>query len=91
MTGAPAAHCLKLLRQSFEDLAGSDRKHHGYVPVLDCTVADDFWNGVMGGLEIARNLMKQSQLKLFLDFVIAVQKRLDLRGEKLIAGGAGIV
>jgi hypothetical protein len=40
ITGAPAAHCLKLLRHGLENLAGSDRKHHEYVPVLDCTVAD---------------------------------------------------
>ena len=42
ITGAPAAHCLKLLRHGLENLAGSDRKHHEYVPVLDCTVADEF-------------------------------------------------
>ena len=48
ITGAPAAHCLRLLRQDLENLAGSDQKHHGYVLVLDCTVADEF---VEPGLE----------------------------------------
>jgi hypothetical protein len=42
ITGAPAAHCFKLFRHGLENLAGSDRKHHGYVLVLDCTVADKF-------------------------------------------------
>jgi hypothetical protein len=42
MTGAPAAHCLKLLRHGLENLAGSDQKHHEYVLVLDCTVAEEF-------------------------------------------------
>jgi hypothetical protein len=40
ITGAPAAHCFKLLRHGLENLAGSDQKHHEYVLVLDCTVAD---------------------------------------------------
>ena len=42
ITGAPAAHCFKLLRHGLENLAGSDQKHHEYVLVLDCTVADRF-------------------------------------------------
>jgi hypothetical protein len=42
ITGAPAAHCLILLRQDLENLAGSDQKHHGYVLVLDWTVAGEF-------------------------------------------------
>src|ERR1700689_684896 len=42
ITGAPAAHCFKLLRQDLENLAGSDQKHHEYVLVLDCTVAGEF-------------------------------------------------
>jgi hypothetical protein len=58
ITGAPAAHCLKLLRHGLENLAGSDRKHHEYVPVLDCTVADGFWIGVMDDPKIAGKLMK---------------------------------
>ena len=42
ITGAPAAHCFKLLRHGLENLAGSDQKHHEYVLVLDWTVAGDF-------------------------------------------------
>jgi hypothetical protein len=44
ITGAPAAHCFKLLRHGLENLAGSDQKHHEYVLVLDCTVAGEFSN-----------------------------------------------
>ena len=58
ITGAPAAHCLRLLRHGLENLAGSDRKHHEYVPVLDCTLAARLWNRVMGDPKTADKSMK---------------------------------
>ena len=42
ITGAPAAHCFKLLRHGLENLAGSDQKHHEYVLVLDWRVTGEF-------------------------------------------------
>jgi hypothetical protein len=35
----------------------SDQKHHGYVLVLDCTVADEFVMRDAGRLEIACKLL----------------------------------
>ncbi len=69
MTGAPAAHCSRLLRQSFEDLAGSDRKHHGYVPVLDWTVADGFWNRMVDGEISPCKLLIGNEFRIFSAFV----------------------
>src|ERR1700729_2385883 len=57
ITGAPAAHCFKLLRQDLENLAGSDQKHHEYVLVLDCTVAGGFGERDKGPLRMARKLL----------------------------------
>jgi hypothetical protein len=57
ITGAPAAHCLKLLRHGLENLAGSDQKHHRYVLVLDCTVADGRGDSFYGRARTARKLL----------------------------------
>jgi hypothetical protein len=51
ITGAPAAHCFKLLRHGLENLAGSDQKHHEYVLVLDWTVAGEFVERVSKAIE----------------------------------------
>ena len=59
ITGAPAAHCLKLLRHGLENLAGSDQKHHEYVLVLDCTVAGEFGDSFYGQARVACKLLSR--------------------------------
>ena len=68
ITGAPAAHCLILLRHGLENLAGSDQKHHGYVLVLDCTVAGEFAKGDGGAIGICLYVIDWTGLKYIFDF-----------------------
>jgi len=69
ITGAPAAHCFKLLRHGLENLAGSDQKHHEYVLVLDCTVADGAGDSFYGRVAVARKLLIRPGETLFSTFV----------------------
>ena len=69
ITGAPAAHCFKLLRQDLENLAGSDQKHHGYVLVLDCTVAGGFLESLMLGENPVCKRLNENALEIFSTFV----------------------
>src|SRR3984957_15168099 len=69
ITGAPAAHCFKLLRHGLENLAGSDQKHHEYVLVLDCTVADRAGDSFYGRVAVARKLLIRPGETLFSTFV----------------------
>jgi hypothetical protein len=65
ITGAPAAHCFKLLRHGLENLAGSDQKHHEYVLVLDWTVAGQFAERDIGLLINSCKLLIGQGVNLF--------------------------